>query len=41
MKNTDFTLESNSAMNASEDSLRAHMYMITDMDIEIQEISIA
>ncbi len=35
MKNTDFTLESISAMISSEDSLRALM------DLEIQEISIA
>ena len=41
MKNTDFTLESISAMISSEDSLRALMDMITDMDLEIQEISIA
>ncbi|MCX4333469.1 MAG: hypothetical protein OSJ55_01180 [Bacteroidales bacterium] len=41
MKNTDFTLESISSMISSEDSLRALMDMITDMDLEIQEISIA
>lgn len=38
MKNTDFTFEAISSMISSEDSFRALVDIINDMDLEIQDI---
>lgn len=41
MKNTDFTLESIVSMISSESSFRELMDMISDMELEVQDVRIA